>query len=351
VIAVQKNNSYPGSGLAQKSQPLYLEIDREWRSIKFTSYDTTTVLLYFASIFISIHEVQKTQMKSKLTLGIVGSMLLILLTPTSIKAQAKGDLGTNRQQQTCPSRLEPRTGVVSAAQAAKYATCEAEGDRIIRKSGRTDFIDITSLQVNPKPRQAEYLDINYFGKAIENSPVYDIKGTAVAYSCAVLDNRAGGGRPGKNCLNTHPDDRKPNNSVGVCFREPAGNWRCRLSVGGGKGLQYGPPPNSTNASGSSETQTDSNHNNEGERYRQRAEMRKNNKDYQGALADYDRAIQLDPDRAYSYAQRGIMKLVHLKDRSGAMKDLEQSAQLYRQQGNTGRYKAVLRVIENAKTVK
>jgi hypothetical protein len=178
-------------------------------------------------------------MKSKLTIGILGWMLLTLLAPTSIKAQAQGDLGTNRQQQTCPSRLEPRTGVISAAQAIQYATCEAETDRIIKKSGRTDFIDIFSLQVNPKPRRAEYLDINYFGKAIENSPVYDIKGTAVAYSCAVLDNRAGGGRPGKNCLNTHPDDK---NSVGVCFRERPGNWRCRLSVGGGKGLQFGPPP-------------------------------------------------------------------------------------------------------------
>ncbi len=178
-------------------------------------------------------------MKLRFTIGIIGSMLLTSIAPTSLKAQVTGDLGTNRRQQTCPSRLEPRTGPISASQAVKYATCEAEADRIIRRPGRTSFIDILSLQVNPKPRRAEYLDINYFGKAITNSPVYDIKGTAVAYNCAVLDNRAGGGRPGKNCLNTHPDDR---NSVGACFREPAGNWRCRLSVGGGKGLQYGPPP-------------------------------------------------------------------------------------------------------------
>ncbi len=181
-------------------------------------------------------------MKSKLTISIICGVTIAILTPTSLDAQAKGDLGTSRQQQTCPSRLEPRKGPISAAQAKKYATCEAEADRIVKRSGRTDFIDIFSLEVNPKPRRAEYLDINYFGRAIANSPVYDIRGTAVAYSCAALDNRAGGGRPGKNCLNTHMDDRGPNNSVGVCFREPSGNWRCRLSVGGGKGLQYGPPP-------------------------------------------------------------------------------------------------------------
>lgn len=229
-------------------------------------------------------------------------MTIALLTPTSLNAQAKGDLGTNRQQQTCPSRLEPRTGVISAAQAIKYATCEAEADRIVKKSGRTDFIDIFSLQVNPQPRQAEYLDINYFGKDIANSPVYDIRGTAVAYSCAALDNRAGGGRPGKNCLNTHPDDR---NSVGVCFKAPSGNWRCRLSVGGAKGLQYGPPPNSTNASGSSETQTAPNDN--GEAYFEQARIKKQKKDYQGALVDLNRAIQINPNNADFYVYRAFIK--------------------------------------------
>jgi Tetratricopeptide repeat len=309
-------------------------------------------------------------MKSKLTISIIGSMLLTLLTPTSIKAQAKGDIGTNRQPQTCPSRLEPRTGMISAAQAIKYATCEAEADRIVKKSGRTDFIDIFSLQVNPKPRRAEYLDINYFGKAIENSPVYDIRGTAVAYSCAALDNRAGGGRPGKNCLNTHPDDK---NSAGVCFREPSGNWRCRLSVGGGKGLQYGPPPSSTNASGSSETQIAPNDNaqayfeqarlkeqkkdyqgalvdlnraiqlnpNNADYYSYRSFIKRSKKDYQGALADFNRAIQISPNNPYFVADRGHMRLACLKDRAGAIKDWQQAGKLFRQQGNAIGYEMTL----------
>jgi hypothetical protein len=316
-------------------------------------------------------------MRSRFTLGIISGMLLPLLTPTSLKAQAQGDLGTNRQQQTCPSRLEPRTGVISATQAIKYATCEAEADRIIKRSGRTDFIDIFSLQVNRKPRQAEYLDINYFGNAIANSPVYDIRGTAVAYSCAVLDNRAGGGRPGKNCLNTHPDDK---NSVGVCFREPAGNWRCRLSVGGSKGLQLGPPPGNTSASGSSETQAAPNDN--GEAYFEQARIKQQKKDYRGSLADLNhaikispnnadfyhyrafikykieddrgsladlnRAIQINPNNASFYGDRGRVKLVSLKDQSGAIKDWEQAANLFRQQGDTKRYQITLSAIEGVK---
>jgi tetratricopeptide (TPR) repeat protein len=279
-------------------------------------------------------------MRSKFTNSIIGSVFLILLTPTSIKAQARGDIGTNRQPQTCPSRLEPRTGIISAAQAIKYATCEAEADRIVKRSGRTDFIDIFSLQVNPKPRRAEYLDINYFGNAIANSPVYEIKGTAVAYSCAALDNRAGGGRPGKNCLNTHPDDK---NSVGVCFREPSGNWRCRLSVGGGKGLQYGPPPgNNANASGSSNAQTAPNEN--ADTYHSQTKIKWKKKDYQGALADITRAIQIEPNNAHFYNDRGRMKS-KLNDRSGARKDWQQAAKLYQQQGNTGGYEDMLWLIK------
>jgi Tetratricopeptide repeat len=316
-------------------------------------------------------------MRSRFTLGIISGMLLTLLTPISLKAQAQGDLGTNRQQQTCPSRLEPRTGVISAAQAIKYATCEAEADRIIKRSGRTDFIDIFSLQVNPKPRRAEYLDINYFGNAIANSPVYDIRGTAVAYSCAVLDNRAGGGRPGKNCLNTHPDDK---NSVGVCFREPSGNWRCRLSVGGSKGLQLGPPPGNASASGSSETQTAPNDNgeayfeqarikkqkedfqgaladmnraiqinpNNADFYKYRASLKSGKKDSQGALADFNRAIQISPNNAYFYADRGHLRLRCLKDRAGAIKDWQQAAKLCRRQGNTIGYEMMLNYIKETK---
>jgi tetratricopeptide (TPR) repeat protein len=319
-------------------------------------------------------------MRSRFTLGIIGGMLLTLLTPNSLKAQAKGDLGASRPPQTCPSRLEPRTGVISAAQAIKYATCEAEADRRVKSPGQTNFIDISSLEVNPKPRQAKYLDINYFGKAIANSPVYDIRGTAVAYSCAAINNRAGGGRPGKNCLNTHADDRGPNNSVGVCFREPSGNWRCRLSVGSGKGLQYGPPPDSATALGSSETQIDPNDNgkayfeqariknqkkdyqgaitdlnraiqinpNNADFHEYRASVKREQKNYQGALADFNRAIQINPNNPTFYADRGNLKFHNLKNRSGAIKDWQQAAKLFRQQGDIRGYEFMLDVIKEVK---
>jgi hypothetical protein len=61
-----------------------------------------------------------------------------------------------------------------------------EADRIVKNPGMTDFLDIFSLQVNPKPRRAAYADIYYFGDAITNSMVYEIKGSAVAYSCTAI---------------------------------------------------------------------------------------------------------------------------------------------------------------------
>ncbi len=61
------------------------------------------------------------------------------------------------------------------------------------------------------------------------------------------------------------------------------------------------------------------------------------KDPQGALADFDRAIQLNPNLAYAYNNRGILKKDKLNDTQGALADLNQAARLYQQQGNNQNY--------------
>jgi tetratricopeptide (TPR) repeat protein len=277
-------------------------------------------------------------MRSRLTIGIIGGMLFTLFTPTSLKAQARGDLGTNRQQQTCPSRLEPRTGAISAAQAIKYATCEAEADRIVKSSGMTNFLDISSLQVNPKPRRAEYRDIYYFGDAITNSLVYEIRGSAVAYSCTAVDSFPTS-RRGKNCLTTNINDRGPNNSAGVCVRFPSGNWRCKLDVGGLKDLQYGPPPGNANASGSSDPQTTPNDN--GEAYFEQARIKIQKDDDQGALADMNRAIQINPNNADFYHFRARIKRRKNDDR-GELADLNRAIQINPNNADSYPYRAAIK---------
>jgi tetratricopeptide (TPR) repeat protein len=50
-------------------------------------------------------------------------------------------------------------------------------------------------------------------------------------------------------------------------------------------------------------------------------------DSQGALTDYDRAIQLDPNYAYAYSGRGYLKYDKLNDPQGALADYNRSIQL------------------------
>jgi serine protease Do len=50
-----------------------------------------------------------------------------------------------------------------------------------------------------------------------------------------------------------------------------------------------------------------------------------------ALADYTQAIQLSPNYAKAYANRGIT-LARIRDTKGAIADLQQAANLFRVQG-------------------
>jgi tetratricopeptide (TPR) repeat protein len=57
-------------------------------------------------------------------------------------------------------------------------------------------------------------------------------------------------------------------------------------------------------------------------------------DTKGALADYNQAISLDPKFSLAYLGRASLKMHKLSDRPGAIQDLRQAARLYREQGNT-----------------
>jgi hypothetical protein len=49
-----------------------------------------------------------------------------------------------------------------------------------------------------------------------------------------------------------------------------------------------------------------------------------------------------------HADRGNLKFVGLKDRADEIKDWQQAAKLFRQQGNTTMYKTMLDVIKEVK---
>ena len=59
------------------------------------------------------------------------------------------------------------------------------------------------------------------------------------------------------------------------------------------------------------------------------------KDYTGAIADYNKAIQLKPDYANAYYNRGVAK-VNLKDKIGACTDWSKAGEL----GSSDAYKRI-----------
>ena len=55
-------------------------------------------------------------------------------------------------------------------------------------------------------------------------------------------------------------------------------------------------------------------------------------DYQAALASYTQALQLDPNNAYAYGNRGALR-ISLRDTEGAVADLQRAAELFLAEGN------------------
>jgi Flp pilus assembly protein TadD len=82
-------------------------------------------------------------------------------------------------------------------------------------------------------------------------------------------------------------------------------------------------------------------------YRDRGFSKSDAGDQQGAIADFDRSIQLDPNDGDTYAGRGLAKFM-LKDKQGAINDITTSTELHRQQGNMATYQKGLKIIEQLK---
>ncbi len=67
--------------------------------------------------------------------------------------------------------------------------------------------------------------------------------------------------------------------------------------------------------------------------------------YRGALADLNRAIQINPNYTDVYRNRGLLKYGELNDRSGAINDLKRAAELFQQQNRTQEYQEAIDTIE------
>jgi tetratricopeptide (TPR) repeat protein len=69
-------------------------------------------------------------------------------------------------------------------------------------------------------------------------------------------------------------------------------------------------------------------------------------DTQGALADFNRAIELDPNNAVAYYARGILKHEHFNEEATAgIADVQTAAKLYQEQGRTQDYQDAIDLLK------
>jgi tetratricopeptide (TPR) repeat protein len=68
-------------------------------------------------------------------------------------------------------------------------------------------------------------------------------------------------------------------------------------------------------------------------------------DLQGALADYNQAILLNPKYSVAYYNRAILKNDKLNDRAGAIQDFRQAARLFREQGNNQNAQLAIKLLQ------
>jgi tetratricopeptide (TPR) repeat protein len=69
------------------------------------------------------------------------------------------------------------------------------------------------------------------------------------------------------------------------------------------------------------------------------------KEFQKALADYNRAIDLDPNLTLAYYNRGYVR-IELKDKVGAIEDFRKGAALSKQEGDTISEQEALKIIQD-----
>jgi len=70
-------------------------------------------------------------------------------------------------------------------------------------------------------------------------------------------------------------------------------------------------------------------------------------DKQGAIADFNQALKINPNYALVYKNRGVARNL-LGDKQGAIADLQKAADLFQQQGKTEGYQKTIEILAELK---
>lgn len=182
-------------------------------------------------------------MKLRLAIGVIAA-LATALPPVMVKAQEL-PYGTARMPKTCTSKLEPRKGAPSVAQARMYFTCDSETqDGKVGTGTTSSYLRLTdnlTMQVAPTSRPANNTDLQYnlsYGGSLgmdTDQPVYDIRGSYDGYVCFDTTRNKRIHPIGGNC------NASRYTSTGICFRNTFKEWHCMMK-GSAKSMGDKLPP-------------------------------------------------------------------------------------------------------------
>jgi tetratricopeptide (TPR) repeat protein len=82
-------------------------------------------------------------------------------------------------------------------------------------------------------------------------------------------------------------------------------------------------------------------------YYNRGKARTELQNFQGAIADYNQAIKLDPNLPEAYGNRGFLR-ARLGNKQKGLEDLQQAAKLFLDSGNMAGYQQTLTYIQMIK---
>jgi hypothetical protein len=166
-------------------------------------------------------------MNLKFSLGLIGCALLALSIPAPVDAQVS--------PRTCSSRVNPRQGAPTVAQAKAHFICghERTVPGGVQNSPITFLVRDLNLQISPRSRRARRDDLQHnrdgnFGQPLSmdtDKPVYDIRGNYTSYSC--FERR--------DCI------VYSYKGTGICFVDTFSDWHCKM-IGTTNGQSRGPWP-------------------------------------------------------------------------------------------------------------
>lgn len=140
-------------------------------------------------------------------------------------AQVARNIKTNkygtRDAITCADTKAPARGAISAALAAKYFICEAEGV----KGDYLYLVENVKTEVGAGRPYNRNDDVNFF-QIDSRFPVYPIRGSFRQYQCEPVESNPAIQsiyNVGENC-STY-ENRK---AVGSCYKTTFGDWRCTM---------------------------------------------------------------------------------------------------------------------------